>query len=566
MGSGLSCIIMKYEEKEVLTCFFEITNPTSISTASFQISSNDLTLIERNYGYVANNGASIIKAVTSEDKEEALICFVIGFQNGYCLNYEIKENKFSKNIKVFEMCKGSPIGMKVYYFEDKDEYMFICNKNPNGNSQGYKVVTFDDNDFDISIKGINSMTEANYNVGGKCYRTNSFSIIYLIGSRDYSIISDCQGDTINGKESFSTGKVELSYLLGENNFEYDDNGNEPELPILPSYTTIMKESIPISKIESSILVSIPKIASTSIQNKIHSSIFIESSLIKLKTIITTSIKKNIMSSILKSTLVNSQVEESLVIITSINKTKNEIFNDLDSLIRDKDLDKSYLITGEDYSIVIKPIDRQFEQSTVNIYFSQCEKILRQNNPSSTKFIILQVNMENKNEKCITDQVEYKVYNELGESIDLTPCKDVGIIIEYKIKDSSLLNTEKISSFKAMNVDVFNIKDTFFNDICYSYSDNKTNSDMILSDRVSDIYQNFSLCEQNCEYDSFNIDNMTVICNCKIELELSPELEEGNFQTSIESAFLNSNFGVIKCYNLVFGIKGKLNNIGFGYLD
>ena len=44
--------------------------------------------------------------------------------------------------------------------------------------------------------------------------------------------------------------------------------------------------------------------------------------------------------------------------------------------------------------------------------------------------------------------------------------------------------------------------------------------------------------------------------------MSPKVNEGNFKTYIASSFLNSNFGVIKCYKLVFGIKDKLNNIGF----
>ena len=38
--------------------------------------------------------------------------------------------------------------------------------------------------------------------------------------------------------------------------------------------------------------------------------------------------------------------------------------------------------------------------------------------------------------------------------------------------------------------------------------------------------------------------------------------EGNSKTSIENAFLDSNFGIIKCFNFVFGNKGKYNNYGF----
>ena len=86
--------------------------------------------------------------------------------------------------------------------------------------------------------------------------------------------------------------------------------------------------------------------------------------------------------------------------------------------------------------------------------------------------------------------------------------------------------------------------------------------MILSDRLSHIYQNYSICGPKCKYDSFDIDKMTSNCLCKIKQEIYSEVKEGNFENSIESAFLSSNFGVIKCYNLVFGLEGKLNNIGF----
>ena len=86
--------------------------------------------------------------------------------------------------------------------------------------------------------------------------------------------------------------------------------------------------------------------------------------------------------------------------------------------------------------------------------------------------------------------------------------------------------------------------------------------MILSDRVNDIYQNVSLCGEGCEYQSINFETNTTNCICKIKKEIKIEAEKGNFQTYIMSAFLESNFGVIKCYNLVFSSKNKLSNIGF----
>ena len=56
--------------------------------------------------------------------------------------------------------------------------------------------------------------------------------------------------------------------------------------------------------------------------------------------------------------------------------------------------------------------------------------------------------------------------------------------------------------------------------------------------------------------------MSVNCICKVKQKASSEPERGNFVSSIKSAFLYSNFGVIKCYKLVFSLKGKLKNAGF----
>ena len=243
------------------------------------------------------------------------------------------------------------------------------------------------------------------------------------------------------------------------------------------------------------------------------------------------------------------------------KTKDEIINDIDEIIKDKNPEKTYIIDGEDFTIIIKQVDTYVEESTVNIDFSECEKLLKEKYPSK-EYRILEVIIENNNDNCLTDQVEYKIYDQFGEKVDLSICKDIDIIIEYEIKNTSLLNIEQISNYIGQGIDVFNLSHTFFNDICYPYSDNNSDSDMILTDRVADIYQNYSICGEECEYESFNIEKMSVSCNCKVKQEVSSEIEEGNFKTYIVGTFVYSNFGVAKCYNLFFSLNGKLENAGF----
>ena len=128
----------------------------------------------------------------------------------------------------------------------------------------------------------------------------------------------------------------------------------------------------------------------------------------------------------------------------------------------------------------------------------------------------------------------------------------------------MLKFEDALYFQNMGVDIFNIEDEFFNDICYPYSDNSS-SDMILTDSVKDIFQNVSLCDEGSKYDSINLETNSSTCMCKLKEEINTKPEKANFQTYIMSAYLESNFGVIKCYNLVFSLKDNLKNIDFGFL-
>ena len=249
-----------------------------------------------------------------------------------------------------------------------------------------------------------------------------------------------------------------------------------------------------------------------------------------------------------------------ILIDSSYKTKNEIFNSLDELILDKEPRESYVINGDEYSVIISPINRKIENSNI-IDFSECEKILKVKYPDF-EFRTLQINIKNTNPQCLIDQVEYRIYNQFGQNIDLSVCDDVNITIQYIINDESLLNIEQILYFKNKGIDIFQINDNFFNDVCYPYSDEKSNSDMILKDRVSDIYQNYSICEKGCEYDFIDVEKLYVNCNCKIKTSVSNEIKEGNFKDYISGSFLYSNFGIIECYKLVFSIKGKLTNLGF----
>ena len=159
-----------------------------------------------------------------------------------------------------------------------------------------------------------------------------------------------------------------------------------------------------------------------------------------------------------------------------------------------------------------------------------------------------------NEKALTNQVEYAIYNEQKEKLNLNYCKDIQIKVSYDIKNESLINKSMISYYSGLGIDIFNKQDSFFNDLCYPFS--ISNSDVILKDREKEIYQNYSLCDNGCEYDEINIEKMSIMCLCQVKTEIKTEISEPVFTEIVQNAFKYSNFGVIRCYNLVFRLYNK----------
>ena len=252
-----------------------------------------------------------------------------------------------------------------------------------------------------------------------------------------------------------------------------------------------------------------------------------------------------------------------IIKKTINKSTEDLVNNLDDLMKDIELGKVYEMKADDYEVKISPINfNEYEDSSTYINFKECENTLRQKNnlPEDSILTVIQIEIYKKEEKSLTNQVEYAVYNDKKIKLDLSACEKDKIEINYAITNTSVLDLNKLSQFSKMNVDVLNIKDHFFNDICYPFSEN--NNDMILKDRREDIYQNFSLCDNNCEYDRINISSMIISCNCQIKPKIDIRKPPLKFEKMYVDLFSETSFAVTKCFNLVFNFKNKSKNIGF----
>ena len=249
-----------------------------------------------------------------------------------------------------------------------------------------------------------------------------------------------------------------------------------------------------------------------------------------------------------------------------NKSKEEIFCDIKNILEDKEIGKNYRINGEDFTIIIKPTNSTTLPNLTYVEFKECEQILRNKYNISNSSIItfFQIEIENDDKNSLYNQIKYRTYDDQKRELDLSLCEEINTKIHYAIRNKSKLDISSISDFKKLGVDILNIKDSFFSDLCYSYSD--SNKDMILEDRIKYIYQNYSLCEEGCTYHNIDVESMNIICHCKIQnndnnstlFNMSPLF----YEQPNDISFFDSNIGVFKCYKSVFSMNNKSNNIGF----
>ena len=191
----------------------------------------------------------------------------------------------------------------------------------------------------------------------------------------------------------------------------------------------------------------------------------------------------------------------------------------------------------------------------NIYLGKCEEILKNkyNINSDKSLLIFKVDIYIKGYNAPI--VEYEVYHPITkEKLDLNFCD------EEKIKISKPVNKD----IKEKDIKKYEQKSEFYNDICSTYK-SKFNTDITLKDRQNEfINNNMSLCEDNCDFISYNISLKKVDCICHIKNKIRNLFEAKFDMNKIKNKFdfrNMINIEVIKCYKKLFCKDGILYNIG-----
>ena len=247
----------------------------------------------------------------------------------------------------------------------------------------------------------------------------------------------------------------------------------------------------------------------------------------------------------------------------------EVYNDLkNDLIKGNYTEnkENIIILTENVVFQLSTLEDQKNPDSTNsiVDLGNCEEILKKQYdiPEEEDLIILKTEtMENE---VGSRYVQYEIYDPFSlEKLDLTYCEDVKIEVSIPVKLDNLTQAlyEELS---AQGYNLFDSNDDFYNDICTPYT-SENGTDLTISLRQNTLYK--SLCQDNCEFNSFNSSNNRANCNCEAQKnETKTDVSEIKFVSnlffnSFYSVIKVSNFFVMKCYKLAFKIDFNAINIG-----
>ena len=537
---GFSCQIMISNQKgKVLTCFYS-------KNFIFEVCSFDLgnfSMIEELCNLNDNTVAPIyIHSAISFDKTKSLICYVNSNNNtGHCLNYNINNHELSPLTKISDQCCRNPSSINVFYSIKSKEYLYTCFNYENK----FSIAKYNET---LNIIGTN----------------NDFKLDYYIGIQFASIIYDYNNNSYNIFMSFGTNNNnnnnEVRYSALPNNL------NPSEKPVWSGDPLIGDTDSPSQTNTQTQTQTQTNLVSVSITDKnqvTNSYINIEEN----KGCAGDFLYENKNTGECLKTCNYSEILNRNCLINKItNENIGEITNEIRNVIKNTNINSNIniIIEGENtvYQIISsKNMNENNNKNLSIIDFGECENILeRENNIDYLVVLIIDTKI-NINTPNI---INYEVYNpDTVEILNLSVCQNI-TINTYTNFAPSKETLDKIMKLNESGFDLYNINDSFYQDLCTPFtSDDGT--DILLSDRVNDFYDNISLCEIGCTYSKYDYITQRVKCECQVKNEININNEKKVDKDSFFSNFIDedtfSNIKVLKCFKLVFSKEGQSNNIG-----
>ena len=259
-------------------------------------------------------------------------------------------------------------------------------------------------------------------------------------------------------------------------------------------------------------------------------------------------------------------EQCKIIKNELNNSNQKISkDDINSLTKEyaiKYIETNYYISQFDNDFIsiyiyknISCLENTIESAPI-IDFGSCYEKLREYYKITEDLIVSLIKIKsNDNSKPMTT---YTFSDPLtGEILNSSKiCANESIIINEDVK-SLMENLEKkdiIIFLTNQGIDVFNISDRFYNDLCYLF-ESPYGKDIPLKDRISVFFPNITLCDKDCENIGVDLKTLKAKCQCSfIDLMSSNLLANSLYKKYFEDVvdLIDSlNIEVLECINYIF---------------
>ena len=203
-----------------------------------------------------------------------------------------------------------------------------------------------------------------------------------------------------------------------------------------------------------------------------------------------------------------------------------------------------------------------------IDLGECERKIKESNGLDPNISLIFLKFENIGHSKKERDIQYEVYSPIDYTpLNLSVCENekVNLNIPIKLSDELL---KLIQNILDQGYDPFDENGKFYREICTPYN-SENGTDVLLDDREEYIYstiQSEMSCPSGCEMSSYSLDDKYMTCECGtndtgiVELDVH-HITAKNVKDSFLSTLKNSNYKVMRCYNLVFNFKIFCHNYG-----
>ena len=189
-------------------------------------------------------------------------------------------------------------------------------------------------------------------------------------------------------------------------------------------------------------------------------------------------------------------------------------------------------------------------------FKDCYDKVKRTYHINEDLIIVIIDKKDKNK----DQTYFSFFHPLsGQKLDADEiCKDETIEVTQNLTSKLSEDNEnyELQTFLTdQGINIFDMNDPFYTDICFDF-DNPSDRDIPLSERITAIYPDVSLCDEGCQMDGIDLDTMTALCNCKFNDISNNKIVNENplLESAVGEVFdliKSSNILVMKCGDHLF---------------